>query len=69
MNDPFYIASIHLIDALEHFTYMHNYKYGYASVKSKLFNFDLKEVIEIMSRRAAGRLFHREGPAKLNARS
>ena len=69
MNDPFYIASIHLIDALEHFTYMHNYKSGYASVESKVFNFDLKEVIEIMSRRATGRLFHREGPAKLNARS
>ena len=69
MNDPFYIASIHLIDALEHFTDVHNYKSGYASVKSKVFNFDLKEVIEIMSRRAAGRLFHREGPAKLNARS
>ena len=48
---------------------MDNYKSGYASVKIMVFNFDLKEVIEIMSRRVAGRLFHREGPAKLNARS
>ena len=55
MNDPFYIASIHLIDALEHFTYMHNYKSGYASVKSKVFNFDLGS--DSGSRRAAGRLF------------